>query len=604
MQEVQARFSFVFAGKLPDMRGKAILSGKIPGEPKVILILQMMRRITAIFLCIFTIGCGNKAIDDLLTRSAELIKDHPDSALLELRQIDPKTLTAATAARRSLLLTQAYSRTGIEIGSDSLTTPALDYYQRHGSGAERAYAWYFDAKVHHNAGDLEKAIKSYTQATLYAERNRDKAGMTKLLMALYHTLGLLHLEQGYATEAENAFSKAAAAAHEIGGRELEGYSRFMLSSAQYTNGRYAEAIGTLAPLVAARDTMDFRFFAQQVSLQNLIYHTFAEDWSAGQLLEERARIDMQELLTAPLAHGPASADDDDRTLYDIASAIIFYRAGQTDSASHYIDRSLAHISRFNRNNIGLYTIAAAIYRQRGEYGDAFSYAMQYIEKRDSIDKAQRGVLVTELEKRYRTANETALREAGLRYGVWIATLACLLLAAAVAWAVVGYRRKLRRRNAQLSEYLALLDSYRESHDGLASRLDASDEREAAVKASLEGRFALIRDIAATYYTYGEGARLAAKMKELALSPAMLADIVRMADLYNDEAVTRLRGQLPGWTPRNYDFAALVIAGFSPQEISVMLDMTLNGVYTLKSKLKRRIAESEAADREFFARFFG
>ena len=125
----------------------------------------------------------------------------------------------------------------------------------------------------------------------------------------------------------------------------------------------------------------------------------------------------------------------------------------------------------------------------------------------------------------------------------------------------------------------------------------------AVKASLEGRFALLRDIAATYYTYGEGERLARKVKELALSPAMLADIVRMADLYNDRAVTRLRRQLPGWTPRNYDFAALVVAGFSAQEISVMLDMTLNGVYTLKSKLKRRIAESGAADREFFTRFF-
>ena len=563
-----------------------------------------MRRITAIFLCLFTIGCGHRAVDDLLTQSAKLIEEYPDSAVQALRQIDPGTLTAATDARRRLLLAQAYSRTGAGMGNDSLTTPALEYYERHGSGAERAYAWYFDAKAHHNAGDLGKAIKGYTQATLYAERNRDKAGMTKLLMALYHTLGLLYLEQGYNSEAENAFSKAIDAARKSGRPELEGYSRFMLSSAQYSNGHYTEAIETIAPLVAARDTMEFRFFAHQVSLQNLIYHTFAEDRSAGQLLEERARIDMQELRTAPLTHGEASADDDDRTLYDIASAIIFFRAERPDSAQYYIDRSLAHITRFNRNNIGLYTIAAAIHRQRGEDGKAYACAMQYIDKRDSLDKAQRSVLVAELEKKYRTENETALREAGLRYGIWIATLACLLLAVAVAWAVVGYRRKLRRRNAQMSEYLALLDSYRESHDSLTSRLDASDEREAAVKASLEGRFALIRDIAATYYTYGEGARLATKMKELALSPAMLADIVRMADLYNDEAVTRLRRELPGWTPRNYDFAALVISGFSPQEISVMLDMTLNGVYTLKSKLKRRIAESEAADREFFARFFG
>lgn len=562
-----------------------------------------MRYLTAILLGLLAAGCGNKAVDNLMSQASMLIEEHPDSALLALRQIDPSAISPAADARRRLLLAQTYSRTGAKADKDSLTAPALDYYERHGSGAERAYAWYFDAKVHHNAGDLGRAIKGYTQAMLYAERNRDKAGTTKLLMALYHTLGLLYLEQGYDTEAEEAFSKAVAAAQETGSGELEGYSRYMLSSAQYANGRYAEAIETLAPLVGARDTMAFRFFAQQITLQNLIYHTFAEDWSPGQLLEERAHIDMHELRTAPLTHGPASADDEDRTLYDIASAIIFYRAEQPDSAQYYIDRSLAHIKRFNQNNIGLYTIASAIHHRRGEDGKAYACAMQYIGKRDSLDKARQGVSVAELEKRYRTANETALREAGLRYRIWIATLACLLLAAAVTGAVVGYRRKLRHRDAQLSEYLTLLESYRESHDSLTSRLDASNEREAAVKASLEGRFALLRDIAATYYTYGEGERLARKVKELALSPAMLADIVRMADLYNDRAVTRLRRQLPGWTPRNYDFAALVVAGFSAQEISVMLDMTLNGVYTLKSKLKRRIAESGAADREFFTRFF-
>ena len=111
--------------------------------------------------------------------------------------------------------------------------------------------------------------------------------------------------------------------------------------------------------------------------------------------------------------------------------------------------------------------------------------------------------------------------------------------------MVGYRRKLRHRDAQLSRIPHAAGIYRESHDSLTSRLDASNEREAAIKASLEGRFALLRDIAATYYTYGEGERLARKVKELALSTAMLADIVRMVTLYNDRAVTRLRRQLPG-----------------------------------------------------------
>ena len=35
----------------------------------------------------------------------------------------------------------------------------------------------------------------------------------------------------------------------------------------------------------------------------------------------------------------------------------------------------------------------------------------------------------------------------------------------------------------------------------------------------------------------------------------------------------------------------------------MLGMSLNGVYTLKSKLKRRIAESHATDRDTLLAFF-
>lgn len=45
-------------------------------------------------------------------------------------------------------------------------------------------------------------------------------------------------------------------------------------------------------------------------------------------------------------------------------------------------------------------------------------------------------------------------------------------AAAAGAVVVAYRRKLRRRDVELSESLTLLDSYREPHDRLTSRLDA------------------------------------------------------------------------------------------------------------------------------------
>ena len=532
-----------------------------------------------------------------------LAVEHPDSARRLLQRIDPEQLNRDDRARWTLITGLAEVASGDTLAGQQHLLRGIGYFDRHGSACERAVAWYSYAQAHVEAGNLEEGIRGYTQAAILAEealaagqsddslRRRSET----LLVTVYHTLGLLYFEQGY--DAVEPFAKAVEAARVNGNTEQEGYSRFMLASSYCANGDYRRAVETLEPLVEAADTIQFRYFAQQIRLQNLIFHTYLEDWMPEQLLEARKGIDLEVIRRAPLSYGSASSEDTGRSFYDVASAIIFQRDGQLDSARCYIEESLACRDTFHQGDVGLFDLAAEIYHDRGDDSRAYDYMRRYVTVKDSLFEVQRGAQVAELERRFRTANEVALREASLRYRVWITVLAAALVTAAAGVAVVGYRRKLRRRDEQLSESLALVDSYRESHDSLTSRLDASNAREAAVKRLLEGRVAAVRDIASTYYTYGEGERLTAKMRDLALSPAMLADVVDMADLYSDRAVTRLREQFPGWTARNYDFAALVIAGFSPQEICVMLGMSLNGVYSLKSKLKRRIAESTAADRD-------
>lgn len=532
-----------------------------------------------------------------------LAVEHPDSARRLLQRIDPEQLNRDDRARWTLITGLAEVASGDTLAGQQHLLRGIGYFDRHGSACERAVAWYSYAQAHVEAGNLEEGIRGYTQAAILAEealaaRTSDDSLRRRsetLLVTVYHTLGLLYFEQGY--DAVEPFAKAVEAARVNGNTEQEGYSRFMLASSYCANGDYRRAVETLEPLVEAADTIQFRYFAQQIRLQNLIFHTYLGDWTPGQLLAARRGIDLDVIRRAPLSYGKAASEDTGRSFYDVASAIIFQRDGQLDSARRYIEESLANRDTFHQGDVGLFDLAAEIYHDRGDDSQAYAYMRRYVTVKDSLFEVQRGAQVAELERRFRTANEVALREASLRYRVWITVLAAALVTAAAGVTVVGYRRKLRRRDEQLSESLALVDSYRESHDSLTSRLDASNAREAAVKRLLEGRVAAVRDIASTYYTYGEGERLTAKMRDLALSPAMLADVVDMADLYSDRAVTRLREQFPGWTRRNYDFAALVIAGFSPQEICVMLGMSLNGVYSLKSKLKRRIAESTAADRD-------
>lgn len=577
---------------------------------RVMTLLRTIRIFRAMLgiLALTTVGCGRPEAAQVSV-DGFLAVEHPDSARRLLRAMNPERMSRNDRARWSLLVGLADVSAGDTLAGRPILDQGMRYYDRHGSDSERAQAWYTYAKAHIGLGDMEEGIRGYTESAILAEKalaskrlNDSLRKQTEmLLVAVYHTLGLLYFEQGY--DAVEPFAKAVEAARANGNTEQEGYSRFMLASSYCANGDYEQAVKTLEPLVAAADTIPFRYFAQQIRLQNLVFHAYLGDWTPGQLLAARDSIDLDVIRKAPLSYGTAASEDTGRSFYNVASAIIFQQDRQLDSARYYIEQSLDCRDTFHQGDVGLFDLAAEIYHDRGDDSRAYDYMRQYVSVKDSLFEVQRGAQVAELERRYRTANEVALREASLRYRAWITALAAVLVVTAAGWAVVSYRRKLRRRDEQLSESLALVDSYRESHDSLTSRLDASDAREAAVKRLLEGRVAAVRDIAATYYTFGEGERLTAKMRDLALSPAVLADVVGMADLYSDRAVTRLREQFPDWTVRNYDFAALVIAGFTPQEICVMLGMSLNGVYTLKSKLKRRIAESEAADRDRLLAFF-
>lgn len=470
-----------------------------------------------VVILLLSAGCRQRERVDISV-DGFLAVEHPDSARRLLQQFDPEQLNRGDRARWSLIMGLAEVSSGDTLAGKKFLDRGMRYYERHGSADERAAAWYTYAQAHVKAGNLEEGIRGYTQAAILAEealaaRTSDdslRRGTETLLVAVYHTLGLLYFEQGY--DAVGPFAKAFEAARANGNTEQEGYSRFMLASSYCANGDYRKAVEMLEPLVEAADTIQFRYFAQQIRLQNLIFHTYLEDWMPEQLLEARKGIDLEVIRRAPLSYGSASSEDTGRSFYDVASAIIFQRDGQLDSARCYIEESLACRDTFHQGDVGLFDLAAEIYHDRGDDSRAYDYMRRYVTVKDSLFEVQRGAQVAELERRFRTANEVALREASLRYRVWITVLAAALVTAAAGVAVVGYRRKLRRHDEQLSESLALVDSYRESHDSLTSRLDASNAREAAVKRLLEGRVAAVRDIASTYYTYGEGERLTTKMR--------------------------------------------------------------------------------------------
>ena len=90
-----------------------------------------MHRLLLVILSAFIIvACSvSNKVDTELAEIEKIMNDHPDSALYRLQQIDTNSLnTDRRDALYRLLYSQALDKNYIDITSDSIIAPAVEYF--------------------------------------------------------------------------------------------------------------------------------------------------------------------------------------------------------------------------------------------------------------------------------------------------------------------------------------------------------------------------------------------------------------------------------------------------------------------------------------------
>ena len=119
-----------------------------------------------------------------LDRAEAVMEEYPDSALALLDTLDRGRLTTREArARHSLLYSQALDKNWIELTSDSVISPAVKYYKKHGSPDYRLKTQYYLGCIFRNAGDREEAMEHFVEAERYVDRATDWQAVGRLYSA-------------------------------------------------------------------------------------------------------------------------------------------------------------------------------------------------------------------------------------------------------------------------------------------------------------------------------------------------------------------------------------------------------------------------------------
>lgn len=111
-------------------------------------------------------GCQSKKGDLLLlSRAAACIEDHPDSALLLLKQVsDPGRFSGVDQADYCLLLTQAMDKNNLSLTSDSLIQVSVGYYERQTESLNKGKAFFYWGRFYSESKNVLEAQHCFQRA--------------------------------------------------------------------------------------------------------------------------------------------------------------------------------------------------------------------------------------------------------------------------------------------------------------------------------------------------------------------------------------------------------------------------------------------------------
>ncbi len=255
-----------------------------------------------------------------------------------------------------------------------------------------------------------------------------------------------------------------------------------------------------------------------------------------------------------------------------------------------------------------YSVSAQVALRGGDYREASLYRGKYIHLKDSLDTETRRESVQEAEQQF-WQRQMVQENHTIKMRNYAIVAFCLLLLVVIGCAAVfmisSYRRKLSDKNTQLAQYADAIDSLgtkvssvERSKENLLSQLDVHKAKEKELKELLENRFAEVRELVRTYYEFGNSKKLQKKVDDLLklqLSGDNFEVMEQVVNAKNNDVVKKVRERYPNMKEDNIKLLNLIYAGFTAQEISVILNDTPQNIYVRKSRLKKAVQELIAED---------
>lgn len=551
-------------------------------------------------ILIFTAGCSqDRAVEYDLARTCELMHTHPDSALMTIRRIDRQAISRPSiAARYALLYSQALDKNAIDVTSDSLIRPAIEYYKRHGCKIDKAKSRYYLARIFENRGEVENAIQTYIEAERYMVDTQAR----RLRGMLYANMGNLYFAQYSFDDALRMYDKAIAT-----------YQPLNTINEAYVLQAKASVLGIMSQHEKAMGTLNQADSVALIHNDTLCLFGIAHSKAAGILDRSTDTVSAKKvkaiLFDACRKYNKSVIPTD---MYPLLSSC-YYKTNRLDSAKYY---AIARLGSSSEPMLGLYAMLAQIYEADNNFKAANKFLHDRISLADSLYENNKLHLIQELEQKYHTQQVRQSYEK-LRYRHIATSIFFVLIVAllgSLAWIV--YRRKRVLRNEYLnfadliqSDQLSLQKKYTELEEQFENLHGKESEKSRRLFAALHNRLQSLQKILELACVYEGNAEVFYEKirKHLKIennkSGKAFDDLFDITNLYYNDIIIYLQTNYPKLNQDDLTLCSMICLGFTPQQTRLIFNHTNSySIYTKRSKLRSKLGLSDSDNLEdFFAK---
>ena len=527
-----------------------------------------------ILLALFVCGCSS-SLDRQLDQIDLMMNDHPAEALSSLDSIDhTKIRSSRLRARYALLHSIALDKNYIDLKSDSVISPAVQWYSRHGNPYDKARTYYYKGRVEYNSGNFSAANIDFVRSeSLFQEFNDDYLKRLVLVSLAYtnndtffydENLDLLQRAKGYLAKKDSSDQRF--------------YIELAIATYYNNTFQYAQA-----------DSV-YSMIEHSINPDSPLYRICLGDHARLLINGENADSERSfQLFQDALSLGAKLYPED-----ALAYAVAAYSQGHKDEALSIVDQVDA---------AGGYEAQVANTRYRiaikeGNLADALEYQRQTSILQDSIISSTLKQSVVKAQRDY--FEESSAR--ALERSRYQRNIIWLLVALFSLVFLAGYAIVSRRRTKHEAEISRLSDILLQTEVLLKQTEEEKEDYKAKFITKFKGQFVTLRKMVEDYLkTQGRSDQKDYVFRKVEGMAKLVSDDKEGNRMFekqlNEELgsiMDHFREDIPGKDESTYRFVSYLIAGFDPPVISLLMGYSIGFIYKKKSRLVTEVSQIQSA----------